>query len=189
VILQPCGHCRVSADCDLKREKLAQIRGSGLTVARFSCAKRRESLKPGMIVGVEVLCEDRTLADSTAVIIRWSQDWRKVVCWFPETVDGGSNWQPYSRKREASLSIAGVYAERAFWHGEMEPVCPDCGLPLSAQEWARKNTDAWWCVNASVERNSKGDSAWPCAYGRGIKTRADEIKADDAISIRKGGAQ
>jgi hypothetical protein len=46
-VLYPCVRCSLKANCDIRTAKLAEIKGHGLTSARFRCAKKAAEFRPG----------------------------------------------------------------------------------------------------------------------------------------------
>jgi len=116
--ITPCNKCRFSGDCDIRREKLAGIKGLKLTAIKFICQKQRDDLPVGMKVkaalkyvavghcvypdrypwGLDMShpdCEPWKTEDRVvdAVVMRWSGKKVRVFVPYDESIPLGA-WHP-----------------------------------------------------------------------------------------------
>jgi hypothetical protein len=136
VTIVPCNHCRLSADCDIKRAKVKAVRGAGLTKIQFPCKKRREDLPPGMKVVAKLRyvwtrefdeggSPEQVEGELHGVVIRWNHGAQRPLVYFPMQ-DGGALW---SFKQNQEIRKANIWPEMLTPTGEVIPVCEECRFP------------------------------------------------------------
>jgi hypothetical protein len=139
VTINPCNHCQRAGDCQIKRDKLAAIRGLGFTTVTFSCATRREDFRPGMRVLAKLdyvrsgnvipeTCEEpggfeEVPGEVTAVVMRWRNS-KVYIC--------------VEEQGKTKARIFSVYPTRLTpLGGDLLPVCQHCSRPMDIDvpEW------------------------------------------------------
>lgn len=152
--LIPCNNCRLKQTCKFRAEKRQLLRGSGLTLARFTCRIQRDDLPPGAIVDARLkyvfqgrfaatdepdspdipLTEEGILR---GIVMRWAG--QKVLVYFAPQ-DGGSLW---SFTHGEQVQMAKLLPNCLTPTGERAVVCKHCGLPKSAAE--NDEASRWTC--------------------------------------------
>lgn len=154
--IHPCAQCAHSRTCDLRKEKLAALRGLKLTSVRFRCPILESELQPGMVcrgtfpavwgIGLEGP-EQATL---TVIFMGWSKDRKKARIFVPESEDPDG----YLAKHEDEpLSVVRVWPKYLKPTGERVPACRRCGLPKSIdRNTFRVNKQEWMCDECNDKR-------------------------------------
>ena len=153
--ITPCNKCRFSGDCDIRREKLAGIKGLKLTAIKFICQKQRDDLPVGMRVkaalkyvavgrgaypdGDPWKTEARVV---DAVVMAWVGTKVRVFVFYDESIPPGAmhpSWwlQKISNGQEdmAFIHVLRVYPDQLEPTGEIVKVCHKCGLPNTLEDF------------------------------------------------------
>ena len=143
--IKPCYRCRLRSGCEIRIQKLAAVRGLGLTSFTFRCETQRADLRSGQhcVAHLHDMEWDRDV-DLDAIFIHWSGPpaKTKAVVYFPESQPSGYEGLP-SVKREEIIRILGVSHDRLTPLEACEPdPCPKCGWPAGIE--VPKGSE-WWC--------------------------------------------
>ncbi len=138
MILIPCNQCRRHNDCGYREGKRAVLRGTGLTVARFSCPIMKDDYRSGRRVRVLLHCWEHDSEDSDYVeaaflgtVMRWSG--RKLLV----HLDTGESEDRENNSRKPIVKVWPRWAE-PLEEPDYLP-CESCGLP------AGSIIDGWSC--------------------------------------------
>ena len=154
--IQPCNKCPFRADCDIKREKLARVRGLGLTAFKFRCKKLKDSFQPGTKVRVKLdyVAYDigfhpeegewvRTRAQTVDAYVM-AFDGPKVRIFVPYSEHDPEWWLQKLKGANTGDSqfvhVLRVQPDRLEAVGEIVPACKHCGMPEGFEK-----PEAWHC--------------------------------------------
>lgn len=158
--IYPCRDCRFKNNCDIKDAKLKSVKGLGLTSIKFTCSKRKEDLKPGMVVkaALPAVCVGHSFSSEegetpiiepsvlTAVFMGWAGT-KKARIGFIDTDqpvsenEGGHCTGGFLLTRNHVDVVRYVKVNPRYLTptGEAVVVCRGCGKPKDAK-W-----DGWSC--------------------------------------------
>lgn len=142
--ITPCNHCRFAGDCDIRRDKLAGVRGLKLTSIKFTCQKRRDDLKPGAVV----LANLKWVATGPAIehypdsppeppmdarqmrgyFMAWSQQKARVY------VPPDGEFYLWSIRNLTPVTVVRLWPEQLVPTGEIVRHCRRCGMPDLADD-------------------------------------------------------
>ena len=130
--LMPCNNCGKRKRCDLRATKQKLLRGTGMTVAKFSCPILTEEYRKGRRVSVRLVCghEDySTVATFVGTVMRWKG--RRLMI----HLDTGESANGYA----ANKRIVTAWPEQVDPRDEADREMCICGLPKGA------TVDDWHC--------------------------------------------
>jgi hypothetical protein len=133
MLLMPCNQCRRSADCESREQKRAILRGTNLTVARFTCPILKDDYRSGRRVRVLLLCEsyeDSVNAAFLGTVMQWVG--RKLLI----HLDTGESQDGYEARKPIIKSWP--HWVEPFDEPDRRP-CEVCHLPPGAV------IDGWHC--------------------------------------------
>ncbi len=139
MLLMPCNQCRRAGDCELREGKRAILRGTGLTVAKFSCPILKDDYRPGRRVRVVLQCweiddygdGDSIKATFLGTVMQWAG--RKLLI----HLDTGESEDKENSSDKPIVKVWPRYAE-PLDEPDYLP-CESCGLPSGAV------IDDWHC--------------------------------------------
>jgi hypothetical protein len=130
--LTTCIGCPLRQNCEIRDEKRRQLKGLGLTEAKFKCSKRRTLFSPGQSV---VFTSTRNTNGTEEDIEAWVWNWQgnKVRCVSDET------------ERPVFL----LYPDRLS-HDDTRPAldcCIHCGKPrgMAMETWGSGEYHPYYC--------------------------------------------
>ena len=127
MLLMPCNQCRRIKDCGYREGKRAILRGTGLTVAKFSCPIMKDDYRPGRRVRVMLLCEsyeDSVNVAFLGTVMRWTG--RKLLI----HLDTGESENGEDSSRKPIIKSSPRWVE-PLDEPDYLP-CESCGLPSGA---------------------------------------------------------
>jgi hypothetical protein len=139
MLLMPCNQCRHRKACDFRKAKRQLLKGSGLTVAKFSCSIMKNEYRIGRRVEVLLMCpmhDDSVEAAFLGTVMGWKA--RKVLV----HLDTGESHDGYESNKRI------VTAWPKFVRALDEPdfdFCDSCKLPVGAvvDDWACGCQPGW----------------------------------------------
>lgn len=129
-----CRRCRLRTDCELRKERLASVKGLHLTQINFRCSKKRDDLPPGTVCvaklpytwdGVSecVVGRDIKPGEIQVIVRRWIDD-RVLV-----TAEPGQCQFMVSASHEA-ITNAKLWPDLLTPTGKTVAVTPCCNWPI-----------------------------------------------------------
>lgn len=169
--VKPCRNCPHKDGCKTKVEKLAALRGLGITSVNFKCDKRLSELQPGQ--RIEFTMGDGKGCDWSeytfhGVVMRPRGS--KLLVWLVSRDDDvyedmpGPHPQVYEHLLESDKNPIKLSPDRVRPVGGRVSLCPDCDQPdgtKPAEE--RKETQPWFCPRCAgweLVRDRLGFEEW-----------------------------
>lgn len=155
--MHPCAQCAHSRTCDLRKEKLAAVRGLKLVSVRFRCPVLEAEFQPGAVcVGTfpavwGIGLEGPEAATLSVVFMGWSKDRKKAKIYIPVSDNEGYGY--LAKHEDEPLSVAKVWPKYLKPTGEAVKVCRECGLPSSIDRKTFKvGSQEWMCDECNDQR-------------------------------------
>ena len=148
MFVKPCFNCPHRKGCERKAEKLAAVRGLGLTSIAFKCDKRLSELQPGQRIEFTMMDGERGSAlepwstyTFQAIVMRPYK--HRILVWLVGCDHEDEEPDPHPQQYEYLLASGknpiAVSPDRVRPVNGRVPVCPDCGQPEGTKPEPRKD--------------------------------------------------
>jgi hypothetical protein len=160
--LRPCRNCHKYKECEKRKAKVAALKGSGITSAKFICKEFFEFFKPGDRVNAlmskrfEYIRNDDVIMPGTVTEIKTNPKGKVVILLddFPFCDDNGN---PTSRNKFMS-----------FWPKHLEltgeptaEICKQCGIPRGREsESTNREYPCGACFGSFTDLPPRREGGW-----------------------------